>query len=385
MIKNIKKNLTLLLILIFSLSSLDIAKADKVDDLKKIDQMYKEGFINIKECITLKTPLTNYALARRACNKLKNVQKIENSINKKKEATLKKGFSFDQFKKIFNFDGYKVVYPKQWGNKGLFGALLITMGILAYLIFFMKDNLNNYKTVSEPKIDKTKIKKLKKTKPFLSGFFLAISSLFSQFLRIINSYFTASANNIKNTSAATLNSTKNLQNRFQFNSKTLVVPCLVIIIGFLAIDKFGSFNFFHEDEYKNVNVNNLSKSEKMVYKCVKNFGFKKGSNKFNDCVFKLFQNDLEVQRMAMEKKIAQERLVAQQRANEAQQRAQQTALAQAQAQRENTLRQLQAERSAAAWSELGAIGLKLMQGPQTAPTTRTRCSMIGAFMNCTTR
>jgi len=259
------------------------------------------------------------------------------------------------------------------------------MGILAYLIFFMKDNLNNYKTVSEPKIDKTKIKKLKKTKPFLSGFFLAISSLFSQFLRIINSYFTASANNIKNTSAATLNSTKNLQNRFQFNSKTLVVPCLVIIIGFLAIDKFGSFNFFHEDEYKNVNVNNLSKSEKMVYKCVKNFGFKKGSNKFNDCVFKLFQNDLEIQRMAMEKKIAQERLVAQQRANEAQQRAQQTALAQAQAQRENTLRQLQAERSAAAWSELGAIGLKLMQGPQTAPTTRTRCSMIGAFMNCTTR
>ncbi|MDC1280556.1 hypothetical protein N8Z07_04555 [Pelagibacteraceae bacterium] len=397
MIKKLNNQLLFFVILIVALFFLNIAKADKVEDLKKIDQMYKEGFIDRDECITLKTGLLTKPLARSSCDRITDIQAIEKTLEKNVEAPIKsKSFlnevsDFVNFKKIFDFNGYDLVWPKSlnineiknqwiWGSNWAFVGLVGCMIVLAYLVSSIKKDISSFK--------KTKSKNRKIT-IFLNKFILILNSFLGKLKKTSNIY-------IKDSNRLIKSANKNIKNKFEFNSKSLVVPCLIIIIGFLAIDKFGNFSFFQKDEYKNVKRNTLPKAEQMVFDCIKTYGFKKGSDKFNDCVFRLVQNDLEIQRIKMEKQIAQQRIEAERRANEAQQRllAQQRAdeanrIAQQeatlQAQRENTLRQIQAERSAAAWAELGAIGLKLLQPPQPAPRTRTTCSMMGSWMDCTTR
>lgn len=385
------QKLLILFFITFSLFLNNNVAAGKPEDLKKIDLMLKEGYIELNECIKLKTGLLTKELAERSCAKVKNIQPIEKTLNSKKTTSNQLNFNFSKIKEFFNLNSYEIKFPQKWFNfnfvnlssKDTTGMLflIVVILILALGISTIKDKINSNSN-----------KRNKVSKSFFNEILLFIKSLLSGFSISSKSFLKKTEKNFKSVSKNTIKSSKNLKSKFEFNTKSLVVPCLLIIIGFLAVDKFGNINFFQKDEYKNVNINSLSKTEKMAYDCVKTYGFKKGTDKFSECVFKLVQNNLEIQRINMEKRIARERLEAQRRASEAaSQRAAQEE-AELQAQRENALRALEAQKQEQAWDNLfqlgGIIGLELLrqsQPQQPRPSTNTNCYWRYNTLSCTSR
>jgi hypothetical protein len=140
----------------------------------------------------------------------------------------------------------------------------------------------------------------------------------------------------------------------------------------------------------------MSADDRRDYTCEKKFGFRKGSNKFNDCRFKLFTAEMELQKIQMQKELAEAKAeAAKARADAERARAeaastfqarqeallraqtsaaqQQAAAAKAQAQASNMQRSLQMINQ----------GLNMMSGPRTPSLNlRTTCSYTGSFLNC---
>ena len=157
----------------------------------------------------------------------------------------------------------------------------------------------------------------------------------------------------------------------------------------------------------------LSVEEKRAYTCAQTFGFKKGSDKFKDCVFKIYATELELQKLEVEKQLAlalAETSKAKAETAKAEAEAAQAKIKAAKAEGNLKEAQLQAskaqalalqqqaaaaeQQAAASKAQANALqqqnsialieqGLKLLS-PQ--PTVRNRmnttCSFNGAFMNC---
>jgi hypothetical protein len=49
----------------------------------------------------------------------------------------------------------------------------------------------------------------------------------------------------------------------------------------------------------------MSPTERHAYNCTETFNFKKGSEKFNDCVFELYTAELDIQKLELEKQVAE--------------------------------------------------------------------------------
>ena len=81
------QKLLILFFITFSLFLNNNVVAGKPEDLKKIDLMLKEGYIELNECIKLKTGLLTKELAERSCTKVKNIQPIEKTLNSKKNTS----------------------------------------------------------------------------------------------------------------------------------------------------------------------------------------------------------------------------------------------------------------------------------------------------------
>jgi hypothetical protein len=60
-----------------------------------------------------------------------------------------------------------------------------------------------------------------------------------------------------------------------------------------------------EDEKLNKMLANLKPEERRAYICEKTYGFRKGSDKFSECVYKILSADLELEKMEVQKKLAQ--------------------------------------------------------------------------------
>lgn len=182
----------------------------------------------------------------------------------------------------------------------------------------------------------------------------------------------------------------------------IVLGIAIILLPGITNNSFGYLNplnlFNSSSKYDNVDPKTLSVEERRSYNCVKVFGFKKGSDKFKDCVFKIYQTELEIQKLETQKQLAEKELrIAEANAKAATERARADQLAQQSAmERQEALLQQQsaaAQRQAAAAAaqarqaeiqsslQMMQQGLQMMQ-PRSSPRLQTTCTNLGAFINC---
>jgi hypothetical protein len=142
----------------------------------------------------------------------------------------------------------------------------------------------------------------------------------------------------------------------------------------------------------------LSPEEKRAYTCSKTFSFKKGSDKFKDCVFKIYAAELEFAKLEVEKQLAEAQLETAKANAEAAQARVQTAKAQGELQKaqiQATKAQAAAARQQAAASNAQAAatkqqssmsllmqGLQMLQPPTQTQSLKTTCRWSGGFFNC---
>lgn len=122
----------------------------------------------------------------------------------------------------------------------------------------------------------------------------------------------------------------------------------------------------------------MTPSERHAYNCAETFKFRKGTEKFNDCVFKLYTAELDLQKLELEKQVAEAKIKA---AASAQARAEAVAAA-----------QIASARAAKRSSDLNnsiqlmQLGSSMMSSPTPAPSNtgrvRTTCRNVGGFLNC---
>lgn len=127
----------------------------------------------------------------------------------------------------------------------------------------------------------------------------------------------------------------------------------------------------------------MKPKERHAYNCSETFKFKKGTDKFNDCVFKLYTAELDLQKLELEKKVAEARIEA-----AATEQAKAEALARAQiasakaAQRSSDLNNS---------IQLMKLGSSMLGGSTSSSSsnsfdinnrTRTTCRVVGGFLNC---
>ena len=142
----------------------------------------------------------------------------------------------------------------------------------------------------------------------------------------------------------------------------------------------------------------LSPEEKRAYTCANTFGFKKGSDKFRDCIFKIYATELELAKLEVEKQLA-EALLATAKANveaaqakvaaaKAEGLLQKAQIQAVEAQAAATKQQAAASKAqAAATNQQSSIslmlqGLQMLQPTQTQSSFNTTCTWMGNFMNC---
>ena len=155
-------------------------------------------------------------------------------------------------------------------------------------------------------------------------------------------------------------------------------------------DKYNSCLLEKHTEAKQLaeKVSKMSPDDRRAFTCSDKFGFRKGSDKFKDCVFKIYAAEIEMEKLELQKELA--------KANA------ETAKARAEAARASDDRQerlLQAQTEAAKMQALAArqqaiaantaesmalieSGLRMMSPQQSAPRMQTNCTFTGRFMNC---
>ena len=125
----------------------------------------------------------------------------------------------------------------------------------------------------------------------------------------------------------------------------------------------------------------MSPTERHAYNCSETFNFKKGSEKFNDCVFELYTAELDIQRLELEKQVAEANAKA---ASNEQLRAEALAKAQIAAANAST-------RAANLNSSMQLMKLseQLIRGNQQQNPfnknnvrVRTTCSNVGGYLTC---
>ena len=143
-----------------------------------------------------------------------------------------------------------------------------------------------------------------------------------------------------------------------------------------------------------IKISKMKPEDRHTYTCIEKFGFRKGSDKFKDCVFEMYKVETELEKLELQKKIIEANLEVA-RVKERTARTEQdknTALSERQ-----TLAQ---ERTAAAAAQQARIadfessqrmiddGLALLRGDRNlagqvrAPRTRTTCTNLGGFITC---
>jgi len=129
-------------------------------------------------------------------------------------------------------------------------------------------------------------------------------------------------------------------------------------------------------------LSSMSPKERHAYNCSTAFKFRKGSEKFNDCVFKLYTAELDIQKLELEKQVAEAQIKA---AATQQARAEAVANAQIAAAKAS-------QRAASLNSSIQLMQLGSSMLGSSAPKSnssfgienrvRTTCRNVGGFINC---
>ena len=176
--------------------------------------------------------------------------------------------------------------------------------------------------------------------------------------------------------------TKNFSrnNSSQINVSSFYKYGFIILVGIFVVNLTGfDFNFFGKS-YKDVDPNTLSAEERRSYNCVEVFGFRKGSSKYKDCVFKIYQTELQLKELEQQKLIAEKEIaIAEANARSAQASADRQAAA---AQRQAAAAMAQANAADMQNSlQLMQQGLQMLNPPQ-PQSFKTTCTNLGTFINC---
>ena len=145
-----------------------------------------------------------------------------------------------------------------------------------------------------------------------------------------------------------------------------------------------------------IKISKMKPEDRHAYTCTQKFGFRKGSDKFKDCVFEMYKAETELEKLELQKKIIEANLELAKTRESA---------ARSEQDRNNALLERQTlaqERTAAAAAQQARIanfessqrmiddGLALMRGDrnlagqvrQPQQRLQTNCTFIGNFMNC---
>lgn len=136
-----------------------------------------------------------------------------------------------------------------------------------------------------------------------------------------------------------------------------------------------------EEKQKSTKIANMSADDRRSYTCSEKFGFRKGTDKFKDCVFKIYQAEVELEKLELQKELLKANI---ELAKANTQRQDNLALAQTEAAKMQALAARQQAIAAETGKNLALLDLsmKLLAPPVAPSMNRTTCSFNGRFMNC---
>ncbi len=137
-----------------------------------------------------------------------------------------------------------------------------------------------------------------------------------------------------------------------------------------------------------IKVSNMKPEDRNAYTCSEKFGFRKGSDKFKDCIFELYKAETELEKLELQKQVAKANAEAARASAEAARasadRQERLALAQTEAAKMQALAARQQAIAANTADSLALInqGLSMMSPQRPAPRMQTTCTYVGRFLNC---
>lgn len=132
----------------------------------------------------------------------------------------------------------------------------------------------------------------------------------------------------------------------------------------------------------------MSSDDRRAFTCSEKFGFRKGSDKFKDCVFKIYQAELELEKLELQRELAKANAetakVKAEAARASEERQQNLARAQTEA---ATMQALAARQQAIAANTASSLqmiesGLRMMSPQQPAPRLQTNCYYHARSFSC---
>ena len=132
----------------------------------------------------------------------------------------------------------------------------------------------------------------------------------------------------------------------------------------------------------------MKPEDRNAYTCSEKFGFRKGSDKFKDCIFELYKAEAELEKLELQKQVAKANAEAARASAEAARasadRQERLALAQTEAAKMQSLAARQQAIAANTADSLALIesGLRMMSPQRPAPRMQTTCTYVGRFLNC---
>jgi hypothetical protein len=137
-----------------------------------------------------------------------------------------------------------------------------------------------------------------------------------------------------------------------------------------------------------IKISKMKPEDRYAYTCNEKFGFRKGSDKFKDCIFELYKAETELEKLELQKQVAKANADAARANAEAAragaERQERLALAQTEAAKMQALAARQQAIAANTADSLALIesGLRMMSPQRPAPRMQTTCTYTGSFMNC---
>jgi hypothetical protein len=137
-----------------------------------------------------------------------------------------------------------------------------------------------------------------------------------------------------------------------------------------------------------IKISKMKPEDRHAYTCAEKFSFRKGSDKFKDCIFELYKAEAELEKLELQKQVAKANADAARANAEAAragaERQERLALAQTEAAKMQALAARQQAIAANTADSLALIesGLRMMSPQRPAPRMQTTCTYTGSFMNC---
>lgn len=131
----------------------------------------------------------------------------------------------------------------------------------------------------------------------------------------------------------------------------------------------------------NAKLAKMTPDDRRAYTCSEKFGFRKGSDKFKDCVFKIYSAEIELEKLELQKQLAKANADLARANTDRQDR---LALAQTETARMQAYAAQQQAISANTSDSLALIesGLRMMSPQRPAAAPMRTCTYTGRFMNC---